>query len=207
MSERYGKTRVAKIKAAYDDLREAVRAHDTEAAEAALDRYEQWADYVFQISKSEAERDEERVRSHREGYSQGKSAGDAFAESVRQHVLKLEAEVERLREQYELDRGTVKSAANDASKAEGEVSGLQHALEMAWASNRERQDHIDALIDALTPSSETKAAYMGEFYFPLTGTDESGNEVTVLVGVPWAAIKDIMAAIRAHAYPKRQTGT
>ena len=57
MSDRYGKTRVAKIKAAYDDLREAVRAHDTEAAEAALDRYEQWADYVFQPSKADAERD------------------------------------------------------------------------------------------------------------------------------------------------------
>ena len=57
MSDRYGKTRVAKIKAAYDDLREAVRAHDTEAAEAALDRYEQWADYVFYRSKAQDERD------------------------------------------------------------------------------------------------------------------------------------------------------
>ena len=47
---------------------------------------------------AEAERDEERVRSHRKGYAQGKSAGDAFAESIRQHVLKLEVEVERLRE-------------------------------------------------------------------------------------------------------------
>lgn len=44
---RYGNTRVAKIKAAYDDLRSAIRAGDMEKAEAALDRYEQWADYVF----------------------------------------------------------------------------------------------------------------------------------------------------------------
>ena len=50
------------------------------------------------LAKAEAERDEERVRSHREGYSQGKSAGDAFAESIRQHVLKLEAERDSLRE-------------------------------------------------------------------------------------------------------------
>lgn len=45
--ERYGKTRVTKIKAAYDALRSAVRSGDFDAAEAALDRYEQWADYVF----------------------------------------------------------------------------------------------------------------------------------------------------------------
>jgi hypothetical protein len=47
MSDRYGQTRIGKIKAAYDDLRAAVRSHNAEAAEAALDRYEQWADYVF----------------------------------------------------------------------------------------------------------------------------------------------------------------
>lgn len=44
---RYGQTRVAKIKAAYDDLRQAIRAGDMDAANAALDRYEPWADYVF----------------------------------------------------------------------------------------------------------------------------------------------------------------
>lgn len=49
--DRYGKTRVSKIKAAYDDLRAAIRRGDIEAAEAALDRYEQWADYVFQEAK------------------------------------------------------------------------------------------------------------------------------------------------------------
>ena len=54
------------------------------------------------IRKLKAERDEERVRSHREGYSQGKSAGDTFAKSIRQHVLKLEAEVLRLREALSL---------------------------------------------------------------------------------------------------------
>ena len=43
---------------------------------------------LARIEALEAEADKERVRSHREGYSQGKSAGDAFAESIRQHVLK-----------------------------------------------------------------------------------------------------------------------
>ena len=44
---RYGRLRVSKIMAAYNDLRTAVRSGDMEAAEKALDRYEQWADYVF----------------------------------------------------------------------------------------------------------------------------------------------------------------
>lgn len=47
MTERYGKTRVSKIRAAFNDLRKAIRAGDNEAAEIALDRYEPWADYIF----------------------------------------------------------------------------------------------------------------------------------------------------------------
>lgn len=49
----------------------------------------------------------------------------------------------------------------------------------------------DALLNALTPSEETKAAYMGEFQFRL------GDCPTV--NVPWVTIKQIMAAILAHA--------
>ncbi len=45
--ERYGNVRVAKIRAAYNDLRKAIRSGDVEAADAALDRYEPWADYIF----------------------------------------------------------------------------------------------------------------------------------------------------------------
>jgi len=43
-ADRYGNTKIRKIKAAYDDLRAAVRAGDSEAAQSAFDRYEQWAD-------------------------------------------------------------------------------------------------------------------------------------------------------------------
>lgn len=44
---RYGRTRVAKIRAAYNDLRAAVQAGDIERAQEALDSYEPWADYVL----------------------------------------------------------------------------------------------------------------------------------------------------------------
>lgn len=46
-TSRYGRTRVAKIRAAYNDLRAAVQAGDIERAQEALDRYEPWADYVL----------------------------------------------------------------------------------------------------------------------------------------------------------------
>ena len=47
MTDRYGRTKVSKIMAAYDDLRQAIRDRDLDAAEEAMDRYEPWADYVF----------------------------------------------------------------------------------------------------------------------------------------------------------------
>lgn len=49
---RYGTTRVGKILAAYNDLRNAVRTGDMVAANEALDRYEPWADYVFAPPKT-----------------------------------------------------------------------------------------------------------------------------------------------------------
>lgn len=52
---------------------------------------------------------------------------------------------------------------------------------------------------ALTPSAETKAAYIGEFGFYLEERDERGREHARRVTVPWTTIKEIMAAIRARA--------
>lgn len=60
-------------------------------------------------------------------------------------------------------------------------------------------DRMDALREALTPSCDTKAAYMGEFYFSLPDFDERGNEIEYRINVPWTTIKDIMAAIRTRA--------
>lgn len=57
----------------------------------------------------------------------------------------------------------------------------------------------DALREALKSSGETKAAYIGEFSFPLAYTDDDGNHATSRVDVPWTAIKEIMAAISARA--------
>lgn len=58
---------------------------------------------------------------------------------------------------------------------------------------------IAALREALAPSGDTKAAYMGEFYVRLPDWDDDGNEVVREINVPWTTIKEIMAAIFARA--------
>jgi len=65
-------------------------------------------------------------------------------------------------------------------------------------------DRIEQLEAALTPSSDTKAAYHGEFSFLITVRveDEETSEpidVKRKVMVPWNTIKEIMAAIRDRA--------
>lgn len=55
------------------------------------------------------------------------------------------------------------------------------------------------LREALTPSAETKAAYMGEFQFRFPIRDHTGEEVMFTPNVPWTTIKEIMAAISAYA--------
>jgi len=59
--------------------------------------------------------------------------------------------------------------------------------------------------EALTPSAETKAAYMGEFEFAFEFQDEDGYDHTANICVPWTTIKEIMAAIRARAALKEET--
>lgn len=57
----------------------------------------------------------------------------------------------------------------------------------------------DQLVEALTPSAETKAAYIGEFHVRLPDTDEDGNECVREINVPWTTVKAIMVAILARA--------
>jgi len=58
----------------------------------------------------------------------------------------------------------------------------------------------DALVEALTPSAGTKAAYMGEFVIRLVEADSYGRELPARqVVVGWTTIKEIMGAIRERA--------
>jgi len=64
---------------------------------------------------------------------------------------------------------------------------------------REAQAKIARLTEALTPSGDTKAAYMSEFEFIVFGMNDDGEECSHKITVPWTAIKEIMAAIKARA--------
>lgn len=58
---------------------------------------------------------------------------------------------------------------------------------------------VMALEAALTPSTFTKQALIGEFRIPVTVYDDDGGETTTMVTVPWTTTKEIMAAIRELA--------
>jgi len=58
---------------------------------------------------------------------------------------------------------------------------------------------VEALRAALTPSVETKAAYLGEFKYCAEQIDENGDTQPVTYYVPWPTIKEIMAAILERA--------
>lgn len=89
------------------------------------------------------------------------------------------------------------------------MSNLQHAAyregyETAAAERNATiaslQAELVALREALKPSAETKAAYIGEFKFPYTVWDPNGeHEITHQVTVPWTTVKEIMKAIVARA--------
>ncbi|GLQ26095.1 hypothetical protein [Sulfitobacter pacificus] len=58
---------------------------------------------------------------------------------------------------------------------------------------------MNRIVNALTPTGNTKAAYIGEFEFSVTTIDENGDEQSQMVSVPWTTIKEIMGAISARA--------
>lgn len=90
------------------------------------------------------------------------------------------------------------SSQAEAATAHDLASVAAAAIERLVAENR-------ALHEAMTPSVDTKAAYIGEFSFNVEVWDPDGGEAgegeAVLESktVPWTTVKEIMAAISAHA--------
>lgn len=79
---------------------------------------------------------------------------------------------------------------------------LDHAA-MIMEACEATEAQLAKAVEALTPSGETKAAYIGEFSFMIDEvvTSDDGDEVENRreVTVPWTTVKEIMAAIRARA--------
>lgn len=73
-------------------------------------------------------------------------------------------------------------------------------LENDYAALRAR---VAKLEEALTPSAETKAAYMGEFSMNIPEFDDDGNEYIRPTNIPWTSIKEIMKAIARRALEEK----
>jgi hypothetical protein len=80
---------------------------------------------------------------------------------------------------------------------------LLDSIEGHYLASREEARQLRAererLREALSPSCETKAAYIGEFHFEIEERDEDGNELARKISVPWTTTKEIMAAILERA--------
>jgi len=76
---------------------------------------------------------------------------------------------------------------------------LEHAHDFYQVQIEAVAARCRSLVDALTPSADTKAAYIGEIKFTVsTGFEEDGCEVWQDITVPWTTIKDIMAMVLAY---------
>lgn len=72
------------------------------------------------------------------------------------------------------------------------IEGLQKAL-------KEKDKELGAYKNALSPSSETKAAYIGEIEWTRSNFDENGVEEVEILSLPWVEMKEFMALIRGYA--------
>lgn len=98
-------------------------------------------------------------------------------------------------------------AAASAIDGPSDEGTFKHDLRSAADVIRRQEDRIDDLyqdrsylLEALTPSAETKAAYAAEFHFQGPEyLDEDGNPQSDRHMVPWTTIKEVMAMIRGRA--------
>ena len=69
----------------------------------------------------------------------------------------------------------------------------------AHAAQLAAEAKLAEAVEALTPSGDTKVAYIGEFSMRFPVFDDDGEDVMHTVNVPWTTIKEIMGAIRERA--------
>ena len=87
---------------------------------------------------------------------------------------------------------------NELRRCEEAALAIQD-LEAELAGLRKERER---LLTSLTPSAQTKYAYIGEFNFLIDVRDEDGGVCQRSVDVPWVVIKEIMEAIRRQALVK-----
>ena len=103
---------------------------------------------------------------------------------------------DKLAAHYGIDLAAATTSKFNATSAK---VGLPHVL-ARLASTPAPDTTGNAMVEALTPSADTKAAYSGEFHIIVPEWDEDEEEeVFRPVLVPWDTIKQIMVAIRSRA--------
>lgn len=148
-----------------------------------------------------------------------------FRDQALSQYEKSDTDRDKLREAAEECRATAKRLRDcpncDCSMAYEATLWDQRAnrFEDAALASKTAIDPVtverDKLFEALTPSGDTKAAYLGEFKFNVEienvdfeeDEDESDHNPRTLmmpVYVPWTTIKDIMKTIRIRALGKDQ---
>lgn len=118
---------------------------------------------------------------------QSYGAAQDILSDVNDTITTLRAEVERLQK---------------LAVVSGALSLLRCQMDKVVAATARAEKAEAALTkvrEALTPSTNTKAAFMGEFSIQFPETGEDGEEYTRKINVPWTTIKEIMAAVRALA--------
>lgn len=99
-----------------------------------------------------------------------------------------------------------KGAAHSRDNTDGSERDVHEANANLIPLLRNHAPLFAALIEALTPSADTKAAYHGEFKMQVVEEDGDGGERVRDIVVPWTTVKEIMAAIALRA-AREGTGT
>lgn len=79
------------------------------------------------------------------------------------------------------------------------IAAAHNELPALLSEHDRQREEIVRLVEALTPSRDTKAAYIGEFSHRVTSISDEGEEQSFEAAVPWPTIKEIMAAILARS--------
>jgi septal ring factor EnvC (AmiA/AmiB activator) len=72
-------------------------------------------------------------------------------------------------------------------------------IETLQKTLKEKDRELGAYKNALSPSSETKAAYIGEIEWTRSNINDDGEEELEILSLPWTEMKEFMALIRGYA--------